>query len=167
MSFQKILVGIDNSQLGSKVFATALELAQSNNATIMLLHCLTTNVTSGTGTSMTVDVGLNLGLVDTNYETQQILVERQIEEAQVLLKDYSQDAMRQGVLTLSNYKVGEAGTELCEMAKGWGADLIVVGRHSHKGLTEGLTEALLGSVSNYVVHNAPCSVLVIQQGEPK
>lgn len=33
-----------------------------------------------------------------------------------------------------------------------------MGRRGHKGLSE----ILLGSVSNYVVHHAPCSVLVLQ-----
>ncbi|NEO65320.1 MAG: universal stress protein, partial [Moorea sp. SIO4G2] len=36
--------------------------------------------------------------------------------------------------------------------------LIVLGR---RGLG-GLKEMVLGSVSNYVVHHAPCSVLVVQ-----
>ncbi len=39
-----------------------------------------------------------------------------------------------------------------------GADLIVLGRRGRTGLAE----ALLGSVSNYVLHHAPCSVLVVQ-----
>ncbi|MGC1393382.1 MAG: universal stress protein [Coleofasciculaceae cyanobacterium] len=37
--------------------------------------------------------------------------------------------------------------------------MVVVGRRGRTGLAE----AFLGSVSNYVVHHAPCSVLVIQE----
>ena len=44
------------------------------------------------------------------------------------------------------------------LAKDWNADLIIMGR---RGLT-GLSEMFLGSVSNYVVHHASCSVLLIQ-----
>ncbi|RMG10302.1 MAG: universal stress protein, partial [Cyanobacteria bacterium J055] len=36
--------------------------------------------------------------------------------------------------------------------------LIIVGRRGRQGIEE----AVLGSVSNYVVHHAPCSVLAIQ-----
>jgi len=36
--------------------------------------------------------------------------------------------------------------------------LVVVGRRGHSGLSE----LFLGSVSNYVLHRAPCSVLTIQ-----
>ncbi len=46
---------------------------------------------------------------------------------------------------------------IVEEAKNWKADLIVVGSHG-RGFWERLT---LGSVSNAVVHHAPCSVLVV------
>ena len=39
-----------------------------------------------------------------------------------------------------------------------GADLLVVGSRGHGGFTE----AVLGSVSQYCVHHAPCPVLVIR-----
>jgi nucleotide-binding universal stress UspA family protein len=44
------------------------------------------------------------------------------------------------------------------MARSWPADLIVIGRRGRTGLKE----ALMGSVSNYVVHHAPCTVMVVQ-----
>ena len=47
---------------------------------------------------------------------------------------------------------------LVEKAQEWGADLMVVGSHGY-GFWE---RALLGSVSNSVVHHAPCSVLVVR-----
>lgn len=43
-----------------------------------------------------------------------------------------------------------------EKAQEWGADLIVVGTHGYGFWSR----ALLGSVSNSIVHHAPCSVLV-------
>jgi nucleotide-binding universal stress UspA family protein len=46
---------------------------------------------------------------------------------------------------------------IVEEAKNWEADLIVVGSHG-RGFWERLT---LGSVSNAVIHHAPCSVLVV------
>lgn len=167
MSFQKILVAIDDSVLGSAVFTAALELALSNQAVIKLLHCISVDVVTDPTASPTFDVGLSLGALNNNdyqtYQTQQMLMERQIETAEAVLKRYHDEATRHGVPVESNYEVGEAGHKLCEAAKDWGADLVVVGR---QGLT-GLSEALLGSVSNYVVHHAPCSVLVIQKVEPE
>lgn len=47
---------------------------------------------------------------------------------------------------------------IVEEAESWGADLIVVGSHGY-GFWR---RAFLGSVSNAVVHHAPCSVLVVR-----
>jgi nucleotide-binding universal stress UspA family protein len=48
---------------------------------------------------------------------------------------------------------------IVERARDWGADLIVIGSHGYGFWTR----TLLGSVSNSVVHNAPCSVLVVRK----
>ena len=47
---------------------------------------------------------------------------------------------------------------LVEKAAEWGADLIVVGSHGYGFWSR----VMLGSVSNSVVHHAPCSVLVVR-----
>jgi len=51
---------------------------------------------------------------------------------------------------------GRAGAVLVEAAEG--ADLLVVGNRGHGGLAE----ALLGSVGQYCVHNAPCPVVIMR-----
>lgn len=50
---------------------------------------------------------------------------------------------------------------IVEEAEEWGADLIVVGSHGY-GFWERM---FLGSVSNAIVHHAPCSVLVVRKAE--
>lgn len=47
---------------------------------------------------------------------------------------------------------------IVDEAKEWGADLIVVGSHGY-GFWDRM---LLGSVSDAVIHHAPCSVLVVR-----
>lgn len=47
---------------------------------------------------------------------------------------------------------------IVQEAEEWGADLIVVGSHGY-GFWERM---VLGSVSNAIVHHAPCSVLVVR-----
>jgi len=71
---------------------------------------------------------------------------------------YYQVATARGVATEWDVKVGDAGSVLLQLAVVWNADLIVLGRRGHRGLAE----VFLGSISNYVVHHAPCSVLVVQ-----
>jgi nucleotide-binding universal stress UspA family protein len=64
----------------------------------------------------------------------------------------------QGIMAESSYQTGDPGTNICDLARSWGADLIVLGRRGLKGFAE----LLAGSVSNHGVHHAPCSVLVAQ-----
>lgn len=59
----------------------------------------------------------------------------------------------------SRVAVGFPSEVIVDEAKRWGADLIIVGSHGY-GL---LDRALLGSVSNAVVHHAPCSVMVVRE----
>jgi nucleotide-binding universal stress UspA family protein len=53
---------------------------------------------------------------------------------------------------------GNPAQALLDTAKD--ADLLVVGSRGHGGFTE----ALLGSVSQHVVHHAPCPVVVVRGG---
>jgi nucleotide-binding universal stress UspA family protein len=53
---------------------------------------------------------------------------------------------------------GHAAKTICKVAREENIDLIVIGRRGRSGLGE----LFLGSVSNYVLHHAPCSVLIVQ-----
>jgi nucleotide-binding universal stress UspA family protein len=55
---------------------------------------------------------------------------------------------------------GSPGQVLCDRAKDFSADVVVVGSRGRGAIRR----VLLGSVSTYVVHNAPCPVLVIRAG---
>lgn len=55
-------------------------------------------------------------------------------------------------------ELGRPAQMIVEVAAAWGADLIVVGSHGH-GFWGRLA---LGSVSDAVLHQAPCSVLVVK-----
>lgn len=57
--------------------------------------------------------------------------------------------------------LGAPGKMIVETAQEWGADLIVVGSHGYGFWSR----TLLGSVSDSVVHHAPCSVLVTRAPE--
>lgn len=70
------------------------------------------------------------------------------------------DFCQQGSLTFTpRFEFGDPKTMICEVAKQEAIDLIIIGSHGY-GRVERL---LLGSVSDYVVHHAPCPVLVIRQ----
>jgi len=81
-----------------------------------------------------------------------------MEELNSWLRSIQAFASDQGVQANYEYGVGDPGKLICERAEQYGVDLIVIGRRGRRGLSE----MLLGSVSNYVVHHAPCQVLVVQ-----
>jgi nucleotide-binding universal stress UspA family protein len=55
-------------------------------------------------------------------------------------------------------ETGEPGPIICEVAGRVGADVVVLGSHGHGWLQR----VLIGSVSNHVLHHAPCPVLVMR-----
>ncbi|MBX9257046.1 universal stress protein [Desmonostoc muscorum CCALA 125] len=139
MSFKKILVAIDDSPATATVFTKALELAQKDAAQLMISHTI----------ELAVSSQATMNLVELKIET---------EQAQGLLRFYYHKAKAQGILAEFSYQTGDPGTNICDLAQSWGADLIVLGRRGLKGFAE----FLAGSVSNHVVHHAPCCVLVVQ-----
>lgn len=58
-------------------------------------------------------------------------------------------------------RVGDARVEIVMEASDWDADLVIVGSHGYTGLRK----LLLGSVAQYVVSHAPCSVEVVRRTE--
>ncbi len=158
MSFHRILVGLDDSSLSNVVFEAALGLAQQHQANLMLFHCITADVVMGPP-PFVGEVGLSSHLVNQAYQTECIQLDQQIQQTQTWLRRYYDIATQAGINTQFDYAVVDAGTGICRTAQTWKADLIVLGRRGLKGWAE----ALLGSVSNYVLHHADCAVLVIQR----
>ncbi|HWP86160.1 MAG TPA: universal stress protein [Terriglobia bacterium] len=60
-------------------------------------------------------------------------------------------------------RTGSPRSLVVEVATQWRADLIVVGSHGRRGLAR----LLLGSVSDYVAHHAPCSVEIVRARKRK
>ncbi|MGF1602952.1 MAG: universal stress protein [Thermosynechococcaceae cyanobacterium] len=57
--------------------------------------------------------------------------------------------------------LGDAGFSICDVARTWQADVIIVGRRSRAYLSK----LFLGSVSNYISHHSPCSVFIVHPPE--
>ena len=150
MAYKKILTPLDFSPRSETVFNQALEIAQQNRASLMLLHCISSESYLPYG-SFVGESWANLStLLRENLEKEK-------ETVIAKLSDYAQKAQSQGVEAEWDWKVGDAGKWIQKMSENWQADLIVLGR---RGLT-GLSEIFIGSVSNYVVHHVTCSVLIV------
>ncbi|WAL58272.1 universal stress protein [Thermocoleostomius sinensis] len=159
---QKILVAINHSTGSEQVFEVALELAKATSAKLMLLHVLSSDETGG------FDL-LSMGIpyaslaVSELAKTHRKQWEAYEKKSLELLRSYAEKAAAADVPTEFTQNFGDSGRVICKIAETWEADLIVIGR---RGLT-GLEEWLSDSVSNYVVHHAPCSVLIVQGKVPQ
>ena len=143
----KILVALDRSQMRENVFNTALSLAKMAKSSLMLLHILAEE-------EEIVD-----SLFQADREEWQKYEQQSYQELQLLVEKAKEVNIK--AECIQNF--GNPGKNICNLAQTWSANLIVIGRRGHSGLKE----VVLGSVSNYVIHHARCSVLVVQgHGSP-
>lgn len=162
MPIKKILVALDCSSNGPIVFEQALDQAIAHHASIVLVHTLRPEPEMPTGPFMGIGTIADVDMYGTLKRLQQERIDQEIEKAKIWLNDYREKAIARGIATDVDCRVGEPSVLICELARSWGVDLIMIGRRGHQGLAE----VVLGSVSNYVVHHSPCSVLVVQGNAP-
>lgn len=156
--FPKIIAAIVPSESGRLVFEKALALAKKTNASLMLLHVLSPEEK-------------NHPVMPTAYIpyyypviTEEVIKRYQEQRETAgnrglkILRAFANEAASAGVTVEFIQKIGAPSRIICDLARDWDADLIVMGRQGRTGLSE----LLLGSVSNYVTHYAPCSVLIVQ-----
>ena len=151
----KILAAIDNSSRSKDVFDMAVSQALANKAALILLHVLSEQDPDypilPTYAYHAVLKGNNNGILHQRF------AEYEQQEAE-LLRNLARKAIALGVDVEYAQLSGVPGWEICELANNWSADLIVIGSRGLKGFKE----MFLGSVSNYVTHHAPCSVLIVR-----
>lgn len=157
--YQKILVAVDYLESTPEIFNQALELAKANHGELMIFHCVQGVMPGMPEMIAYTGTGTYSGIYSQEMlDYEQNLLQEATAELNAWLASFIKKAEEEGIKADSDYATGEPGQKICQMAKSWGADLIIVGR---RGL-RGLSELFLGSVSNYIVHHAHCSVLVVQ-----
>ena len=158
MVFQKILVALDRSPNAPAVFEEGLNLAHKQGSQLMLFYCLNWEKEEKVSPFLGIGTLADVNLYGTLQKLRQESLQRDLEQVRDWLRDLCREAKSKGVQAELDCRVGFPSQWICDRAENWGADVIVIGRRGHRGLSE----LLLGSVSNYVVHHAPCSVLVVQ-----
>lgn len=138
----KILVAIDVSDANKNAFDTAVFLAQTTHAELILLHIIP-------------PPPKDESLTSAYEEPWQKLEQRGWE----MLRSLAQEARTAGVNAKFTQNLGNPGRAICDFAQTQSVETIVVGS---RGLT-GAEEMFLGSVSNYITHHAPCSVLIVRE----
>ncbi|RUT04374.1 universal stress protein [Dulcicalothrix desertica PCC 7102] len=156
--FNKILVAVDTHDTCQPVVDKALLLAQLTASNLMLV-----NVISPFDEQYPPIYAYPNTAVPALYGE---VVKEYIQQSENIkqdkikfLRQLCQQAIDLGIDAEFKILFGDPSRVICEIAQTWNADLIIIGRRGRTGLSE----FFLGSVSNYVLHHAPCSVLTVQQ----
>lgn len=156
---RKILIAIGEPPVSEKILESGLTLADKLGAQILLLHVLNPLIQRNFPLVSSPLVGGILPIVN-EQSIEQYMKEWQKYEKSCLerLQSDAQQANDRNIKAEILQSWGDSAPMICEAAQNWSADLIVMGRNQHSTLSE----IFLGSTSNYVVHHAHCSVMVIQ-----
>lgn len=154
--YRHILVALDNTELSGVVLEQAIAIAKGLSAKLTLLHVLC----SEEGVSPVMPLmplpDYYPALASTTLDQYQQEWEAFSAKSLAHLAEAQTQAEAAGVTANHVQKGGSPGATICEIAQELNIDLIVLGRRGNSGLSE----LLMGSVSNYVMHHAHSSVLV-------
>lgn len=152
--YKRLLVAVDLSEISQGVFDHALALAQISGGEMLLLHILSPE---------SENIPVNYAPLIMSYTP--IMVEEFQKEWETFreqckhqLEMFVRQAESQGVKVQSQQLSGHPGRLICEYAQEQQVDTIIIGRRGRSGLSE----LFLGSVSNYVLHHARCTVVIVQ-----
>ncbi len=141
LQIRHLLVAHDFSETAQHALSLALDLAESLGAKVTVMHAFELPVYGfPEGPAMTSDFAGE--------------IER---AARVALQGVVARARRKGVEMDAVLRQGAAWSEIDEVAKESGVDIIVIGTRGRRGIAR----ALLGSVAEKVVRTAPCPVLTV------
>lgn len=143
MTIRKILIAIDNEPVAASAADTGAELARALNAEMAFVY-----VTSFS--AQPADTGISPGE----------LAAIASQDAKKVVADFRR-RLPAGTAAMDFIADGSPADEIVKAAKQWPADLIVIGSHGRSGLQR----ALLGSVAEGVMRQAPCPVLVVRAKE--
>jgi nucleotide-binding universal stress UspA family protein len=148
MSWQRILVAVDDSPAGLRAAELAIRLARESGAQLCSLSV--------------VRDGRPSGRFDGDGIRKRSATAHLGEAEAALLRYVADQADEAGVAVDVVQLAGEPFRHILEQARSWDAELIVMGRSGRRGPSS----PYLGSVTEHVLEFAECPVLVVPQGSP-
>lgn len=140
----KVLLAIDSSLSSEIVTNQTAARPWPPDTTMCVLTVVDTHVLSS-----------NIAGIDT-------FARFQVENAEALANSVANRLKAQGIEVITVVQEGYPQKEILDYAQQWDADLILLGSHGHSRLAR----FFMGSTSQAVVRNAPCSVEIIRsQGD--
>ncbi|MGZ8751898.1 MAG: universal stress protein [Acidimicrobiia bacterium] len=146
-----IIVCADGSELALEAAATGIDLLRPVDVVMVVTVVDAVDMSRADDASGLAGPTASVHELETERDTSLAAGEAILEQAKTFL---ARDDVETRVLE------GRPGHELCRLASEVSARAIVMGTRGRGGMRR----ALLGSVSDHVVRNAPCPVVVIGEG---
>lgn len=138
----KILVGVDDSKYSGDILRAIISGRRADNTEVLVLHVLQ-------------PAGPAPPQMDQGYAPE---LEAERDAAKALVERVATELRSAGFKVETLVGVGDVREGIIDTAGDWHADLIMVGSHGLRGMHR----FLLGSVSEFVVRHAPCSVEIVR-----
>jgi nucleotide-binding universal stress UspA family protein len=160
--FTKLLIAVDLSPRNEHVFAAGFDVAKKMGASMILIHVPSSDAPE----CPTLPILLGQDYYPSSSSVSIVEIYENLwrayeEKGLAMLKQFAEKGKTAEVPIEYTQTAGAPGKMICHLASNINADLIVIGRRGHSGFNE----MIAGSVSNYVVHHANCSVLVVQHSD--
>ncbi len=136
---EKILIPVDGSDSSERALGKAIELANALKAKLIFLYVANVN-------QLAVNSCLSAELLEAMNKAGDVVL------------THAEESSSNGIETERVMETGSPAPVIIDVAEEHGVDLIVMGSRG-LGLVKGV---LLGSVSQYVVENAKCAVMVVK-----
>ena len=146
----RILLAIDESSCSEQAIREVEQRFRTSIATVRVLHAVPRFVPPAAA------------LLDAGGSPQAAHAEV-LAQYQNLVDAVAARLQGQGITAEGIVKDGDPGKVIVKEAGDWDADLIIMGSHGYGRLKR----MIVGSVSQYVVDQAPCSVEIVHQKEVK
>ncbi len=140
--FSKILVPIDGSENSIRAFSYALYLSKNLKGEITTLHVADAPPTVYIQSQKTLDE----------------LLEKYAKGRNKIFDEYQRLAEKEDITTKTELVLGDPGKEIIKFSLKNQSDVIVMG---NRGIGH-LKEVFLGSVSNMVIRDTECPVLLVK-----
>ena len=139
MSFNKILLPLDGSELAEKALAPAVALAEAFSAEIVLLRVVVPLF-------IKIDPDLYQRIIDGDQK-----------EAEIYLSGIQLRSLFSTISVKGETVVGKAAKSILDYSQENEIDLIVMSSHGRSGISRWV----YGSVADKVLHKAECSVVIV------
>jgi nucleotide-binding universal stress UspA family protein len=143
--YKKILFATDNSDHSNKALPELEDLAQGNNAEVIVLNCHYIPGYFKTGES-------------SHYFDYEKMEQNMVDFGNKVLDDVKRRLQEKNIKSRTLLVNDHPGPAIVKTAEQEGCDLIIVGS---RGMGN-IKNPMISTVSNYVIHNAHCSVLLVQ-----